>query len=102
VCRRVDVASLLEPRVPGDADARELSDLLAAKLCVPPEGGSRVDGPDRFRRGPGFVGHVVAPASVIASCLACCCSYSRGGMSPSDSCSRGLRAAIDWSYDLLS
>jgi hypothetical protein len=36
------------------------------------------------------VGHTVAPTSVIASRRACSCSYSTGGMSPSDSCSLAL------------
>jgi hypothetical protein len=34
--RRTDIASLLEPRVPGDADTGELRDLLATEPRSPP------------------------------------------------------------------
>jgi hypothetical protein len=46
---RVDVAALLEPRVPGDADACELRDLLAPQARgtpTPREAQSDVLGPD--------------------------------------------------------
>ena len=39
--RRVDLAALLEPRVPRDSDARDLRDLLAPEArCAPPPRGA--------------------------------------------------------------
>jgi hypothetical protein len=48
--RGVDVASLLEPRVPGDADAGQRGDLLAAQARRAAPGGGRQA--DLLRRDP--------------------------------------------------